>query len=425
MLGDLLLPPGDGGGVGEVEVGTGAVPELHGGGLAVGVFHQQVGLLRSSKLRVVAQQGGLDVGHQAHAVVEVTLHKGGGVGELVVVPVEDVTPGADGGVARRQVERVAGDVVFGATGDELTHTLLRVGRVGVRHGRARITQRKTWREDGRAGQPGVAAGDGGGVGTGDVVQVEVTMVGHKVAVVAVVVVHLAAHVEAAVGQGVVEQAKPYVRQAFVLLARFAGDVERDVFVQRVGPARVVTHGVQVLHAVTLAGAVGVARAFAQAEVHLATLALQVVVDLLVPPAEVVGLGGAVCRRGAPCALVLAFPAAEETLQCDGEAHVAGGDLQLFGVVCQRKRGQREAAHVEAVTPFHGQVAQARRHRPAAGHLQLALRQHQHTHDVFFQHPDMGDSAAGAVQDDVVALVGLEGEVGSLIETHGGSAGLTV
>ena len=40
-------------------------------------------------------------------------------------------------------------------------------------------------------------------------------------------------------------------------------------------------------------------------------------------------------------------------------------------------------------------------------------------------PDMGDSAAGAVQDDVVALVGLEGEVGSLIETHGGSAGLTV
>ena len=355
-------------------------------------------------------------------MVEVTLHKGGRVGELVVVPVEDVTPGADGGVARRQVERVTRDVVFGAAGDELTHTLLRVGRIGVRHGRARVTQRKTGREDGRARQPGVAAGDGGGVGTGDVVQVEVTVVSHEIAVVAMVVVHLAAHVEAAVGQGVVEQAEG---EACVFFTALAGDVERDVFVQRVGSARVVTHRVQVLHAVALASAIGVTRTFAQAEVHLATLALQVVVNLLVPPAKVVGLGGAVCCRCAPRALVLAFPAAEESFQCNGEAHGAGGDLQLCGIKCQRKRGQRETAHVKAVTAFHRQVAQARRHRPAAGHLQLALRQHQHAQDVFFQHPDMGDSASGAVQDKVVALAGLKAEGGGLVETHGLSAGLTV
>ncbi len=237
------------------------------------------------------------------------------------------------------------------------------------------------------------------------------MVGHEVAVVAVVVVHLAAHVEAAVGQGVVEQAEA---EAGVFFATLAGDVERDVFVQRVGAARAVAHRVEVAHAVALAGAVGVAGALTQAEVSLAAIARQVVVDLLVPPAEVVALCRPVGGGGLPRAVVPAFPAAEEAGERNGEAHGTGGDLQLRALFLELERGQRKTAHVETVASFNGQVFQTRRHGPAAWHLQPALRQHQHTDDVFFEHPDVGRGAAGAVQDEVVAAVRLQGEYGGLV-----------
>ena len=109
------------------------------------------------------------------------------------------------------------------------------------------------------------------------------MIGFEIAVVAVVVVQLLAHVEGAVGQRVVEQAEGQL--AFLL----PGQVERDMFVQRVGRTRAIAHRIDVAQAITLAHAIGVAGALADAEIHLVALTLQVVVYLFVPPAEVVGL----------------------------------------------------------------------------------------------------------------------------------------
>jgi hypothetical protein len=243
------------------------------------------------------------------------------------------------------------------------------------------------------------------------------VVGHKVAVVAVVVVHLATHVEAAVGQGVVEQAIAHAGVGFTTLAC---DVEGDVFVQRVGAARAVTHGVQVAHAVALAGAVGVAGALAQAEVGLAAITLQVVVNLFIPPAEVVALRGTVGGAGLPAPLVPVFPAAEQTFERDGQANRSCADLQLCALFLELECGQRKAAHVKTVTALDGQVFQARRHRPAARHLQLALRQHQHADDVFFEHPDMSHGAAVAGQHKMVVVAELQGEYGGMVQAHGGN-----
>ena len=142
---------------------------------------------------------------------------------------------------------------------------------------------------------------------------------------AVVVVEFLAHVERAIGQCVVEQAE---RDFGRLLP---GQVERDVFVERVGRARAVAHRIDVAHAVALPQAVGIAGAFPKAEVHFVGLAFQVVVHLVVPPGKVVGLRRTVRCNADPCLAVTDFPATEEAGAGDGQTDLCGDDRNLVGV----------------------------------------------------------------------------------------------
>lgn len=93
--------------VGEVRVGSQAVPELRQGRRAVVAVQEQARLRRVVELRVVAQQHGLDVGHEPHARLAVAARESLRVGELVAIPGERVAARSDGGVAGGQVERAA------------------------------------------------------------------------------------------------------------------------------------------------------------------------------------------------------------------------------------------------------------------------------------------------------------------------------
>ena len=189
------------------------------------------------------------------------------------------------------------------------------------------------------------------------------MLGDEMPVEAVVVVELAAHVEAAVGERVVEEAEAGRR------LRLPRDVERDVLVERVGGARAVAHRVDVAHLVALVGAIERTGALAEAEVHLAGVAHDVVIHALVPPAEVVRLRPAIVaitRCQAPsCRHV---PRAEAAVERRRSGATRG---------CLRRRpcrrspdsvngGAREAAHVAAGRglraarrPSPGAIAQVR------------------------------------------------------------------
>ena len=361
---------------------------------------------------MVLQQAGLDVGAQANAGIQIALHEAARIGELVSVPVEDVALRADRRVTRRQVERITQDVVFAASFDELAHLLLRVGRVGVRHGRAGIAQAPLRHPRRAAGHPCKAArGVERRIGRGDEVVVEIAERRRKVAIVAVVVVQLAAHVKAAVGQCVVEQP-----EAGGVLG-VPRHVERDVLVQRVGRACAVAHRVDVAHLVALVGAVELAGALAQAEVHLARFAAHVVVDLLVPVTEVVSLGGAVVQHGLPLACATDLPRAEAPRQRNGQADLAGLQAQRVGIGMQLERRQREPAEVSAIPPSDGRIIAARGDRPRGRATQVTVRQHQHTDDVFFKHEDFNRSASAAGQAKAIAFLRLEFESGGMQHGH--------
>jgi hypothetical protein len=133
------------------------------------------------------------------------------------------------------------------------------------------------------------------------------MLGDEAAVRAVVVVQLLAEVEHAVRKRVVEQAE---RQPLV---RPGGDVEGDVLVERIAGAGVVAHGVEVAQAKAPPGAVHRARALAKAQIDLARLAAQVVMNPPVPPAEVIGLGRTVLGGGSPDLSVADGPGTEKSV----------------------------------------------------------------------------------------------------------------
>src|SRR5271157_2893484 len=72
-----------------------------------------------------------------------------------------------------------------------------------------------------------------------------------------------------------------------------------MLVERIGASRVIAHRVDVAEAIALTGAVHDPRALSKPEILLAALAGEIVIDPLVPPAEVIGLGRSVACDAAP------------------------------------------------------------------------------------------------------------------------------
>ena len=140
-----------------------------------------------------------------------------------------------------------------------------------------------------------AFGDGGDAGAVDEVVVEVAAFGVVAAVARVVVVQLAAHVEAGGVEVVVEHAVVRPRRAAYL-------VVRPVFVERVGGFGVVAHRVEAAHLVFFAAAVNGSGFFAEAVVVVAVVVRQVVGDGVAAATEFVGAGRAVGGERLPCAV---------------------------------------------------------------------------------------------------------------------------
>ena len=110
-------------------------------------------------LRVILQQARLDVSRQPETGVVKRPAQLLGLRHLVVIPVEHVALVVDRGVARRQLEGVAGNGVLTAQRDELLQLLLGVRRVGVVHGRTAVARAPLRPEVGAAGQAHEGLGD--------------------------------------------------------------------------------------------------------------------------------------------------------------------------------------------------------------------------------------------------------------------------
>ncbi len=407
----LGLPPLRRVRMGEVEIGADLVPELNIGRLPVRVGDQQALGPRLLEQRVAAQQAGFDVGDKPHAGVSIGFYEAPRIRKPVAVPVEDVAFVADGGVAAGQVEAVAEDVVGLAGRQELAHAVLGVGGVGVAHGRAGIAEAPLWHVRRLAGQPGEPPCDLIHRRSGDEIVVEVSVIRGDVAIQAVVVVHLAAEVEIAVRQGVVEEAEGGAR------VRPGGDVEGDVLVEGVGAGGVIAHAVDVAQAKAGAAAVHGAGALAEAVVALAGIPAQVVVDALVPVAEVVGLGWPVARRRDPGVADPLFPGTEEAGEANGQADRGRLDPQDLIVLVQIKLGKGEAREVEPVSALRRHVVRSRRDRPGFRLAQSAVRQHQDAEDVVLEDEDVGRGAVVGRQRQLAGFGASKAKQRRIGETH--------
>ena len=347
---------------------------------------------------MIAQQAGLDVGAQFDAVIEITLHEAGRIGEFLPVPVEHVTLRSDRRIARGEVEGVAQNVVLAAPGDELVHAQLGVGCVGVGHGRAGITEPPARRKGRPAGQPGETSRHLGRRAASDEVVIQIAVIGLEIAVMPVIVVQFLAHIQGAVGQGVVEQAEG---QATLL---FPGQVKGNVLVQRVGSAGAIPHRVDVAHAVALTIAVGVTRTLAEPEILLVPRAREIVINLVVPPAKVVALRWAVRSHLHPAVGRWHFPTAEESNALDGQAQARRGNDKLLIGFAERIVRRREARRIEAVAPVDRNIVRTGRDRPGPGKAQPArARLHQDTEEIRFKHKNMDDMRGIAGKGQVIAL----------------------
>src|SRR6202167_2967712 len=136
-------------------------------------------------------------------MIQVSLNKARRVRELASIPVEHVPLIADRCISGRQVKRVAQNVVFFATAQELVHPLLRVGLVGIGHSRTRIAQTPLRHEGGTPGDPGVSSNDVSNSGTRDEVVVEIARFRDEIAIAAMIVVKLSSKIESAVRSRIV------------------------------------------------------------------------------------------------------------------------------------------------------------------------------------------------------------------------------
>ena len=227
ISGDVGAPPCLGRGIGEVQIGPDSVPELRPGWLAVGVEDQQTFGQSLVKQGMIVQQAGFDIRTQAYPGLAEATGETGRIREFFQIPIEDISTWPNRGVATGEVEAVTEHVVLAAVVYELRHLRLSIRGVGIAHGRARISEGPARQKRRSARQPGEAAGDIGYFRTCDDIVIERPSFRRKATKQAVIIAALRPKVEAAIGIGVIEQAKG---QSACLIM---GDVERNVFVERV------------------------------------------------------------------------------------------------------------------------------------------------------------------------------------------------
>src|SRR5208283_590642 len=203
------LPPANGFGVGEIEIGAKIAPKLGEARFAGGARHQDAERAGLLEQRIVPQQAGLDVCAELHALLRESAREGGRIGKLRTVPVEDMALVADRSVTGRQVKTVAENIVLGAVLKKSHEARCGVGSVRIGHGGARIAKAPARCESWAPCQPGEAARDVCDGGTRDEVIVEVAVVCHEIPIGTMVIIELLAEIEGAVGERIVEEAEGY------------------------------------------------------------------------------------------------------------------------------------------------------------------------------------------------------------------------
>ena len=269
---------------------------------------------------------------------------GFGVGEFVAVPVEDVAFAVDAGVARGELEAVAGDGVGADVADKVLQAVLRIRGVGVAHGGAGVAEAPFGREGVATGECHEAAGVVEDARAMDEVVVEVAIFGAVAAVARVVVVQLVAHVE---GAGI----EVVVVEAVVCTFAVHDLVVGPVFVERVGGLGVVAHRVEAFHLVALAVAVHGAGFFAEAVVAVACVQFHVVGDAGARVAELVGTGRAVAGDGAPVVAVFFLPF-EPQRAVDDQAQGAAGEGEAVIILADGDWRAGEACAARPLAPFY-------------------------------------------------------------------------
>ena len=88
----------------------------------------------------------------------------------------------------------------------------------------------------------------------------------------------------------------------------------------------------------LARAIAGPRPLAQTEIFLTRIALEIVLDALIPPAKVITLSRAVGRRRTPFALDPIVPPAMQTREGDGQTQLLRRHDQLAGALLQNVIG---------------------------------------------------------------------------------------
>ncbi len=377
LLRDALLPPAHRRRVGEVEVRSLVIPEAGTlGCVALRIADKQPLRRHRLILRVILQQARLDVSRQPETGVVKRLAQLLGLRHLVVIPVEHVALVVDRGVARRQLEGVAGNGVLTAQRDELLQLLLGVRRVGVVHGRTAVAQAPLRPEVGAAGQAHEGLGDVQYLRPEEQVVIQIARFGLIAAIGRVVVVDLVAQIQPAAAQVVVKQAEARLRPT--------GNGERNVFVQRIGAGGVVAHGVQVTHLEAAAGALQIAGFLPQAVITLIGKTPLVVRHAIAVRIEQVGAGRPVRRQRPPFAGGVAVLPFQPQRLMHRHAQPRRADHQPIALLAQLIARQAETGDAEPIAPLPGHIL-LRRDAPGAIQRQPALTFDQHAEQIVFQH----------------------------------------
>ena len=227
--------------------------------------------------RMVVKENGLDIGVEPYASLMKGVAQTLGVGKLRPVPGEDVTLSVSRGVAGSVLKTLDRDLVLFGFLQESFDPLLGIFDVGIAHGSGAVAERPLGREVGGPCQPAESLSHLQEGGKEKEVEIEVSVGGTIGSERAVIVVDLLTEIEP--GRGIVVVEKPDIA-VFVML-----DIERHVFVHRVGGASVVAHGVDVSHLKASPSTVDLSGALPQSvESTLLTKAVKMP-DPVVPPPQ--------------------------------------------------------------------------------------------------------------------------------------------
>ncbi len=112
---------------------------------------------------------------------------------------------------------------------------LGIRSIGIGHGGTGVAQTPFRSKSGSTGQPSIAAHHHLQSGTRNEIVIKIGIVSDKIPIMTVIVIEFAAEVERAIGYGIIEETE----SRFSL--PFPSQIERNVFIERVGGSGTVTH----------------------------------------------------------------------------------------------------------------------------------------------------------------------------------------